>query len=118
MLREKLKDFKKEELIDAIMHLLGESISARGYRAYLKQVKNIVEFIENENLVDKISDKDDKKFDRGDKLFKGLPEQLEKVEKLQEKLLNIEEKVTVEESGGDNTIVSIIERYQSGKKGS
>jgi len=118
MLRDKLKEFSKGDLIDAIMHLLEESTTIRGYRAYLNQVNNIVEFIENENLVDKISDKDDKKFDRGDKLFKGLPEQLDKIEKLQEKLLNIEEKVKVTEDGADNTIVSVIERYQSGKKGS
>lgn len=68
-----LNKLSKEQLINCVRFLLGDDLEVRGHNAQKKQIKELVEWFEENSLVNNISDKDDKKFDRLKGFFTDMP---------------------------------------------
>lgn len=109
-LREDLEKFTKPQLIDGILYLLSEDIEVRGYNSYVSQVSNIITYCEENNLVSNISDKDDKRYDRGKSWLKEIPDMIASIKRIRKDLLSIEEKVKVKEDAGFNSIEAFLKK--------
>lgn len=93
-----LSKLTREQLEICVRHLLGESLEVRAFNAQQKQIQELVEFFEKNSLVDNISDKDDKKFDRLKAFFTDMPTRFAELKKWGEGITPIDftelEKVT------------------------
>ena len=89
--------------------MLSEDVEVRGYNAYMTQVENIIRYCEDNNLVDNLSDKDDKKYDRGKAFLKELPQMIGDVKRIRLDLLNIQEKTTLKSDVKFNSIISFLD---------
>jgi|TARA_B110000858_G_scaffold190967_1_gene239638 hypothetical protein len=99
--RDKLKGFKEEEYIEAIMQLCNSGIKTRAIAVQLKQLEDIIQYLEENSLVKNISDKDDKSFDRLKKILEDLDVYTNKIDLSQQQLieLNKEEDLSVVRKG-------------------
>lgn len=89
-LKENLNKCSKDELVDAILILV---LSRKGLaiKALERQADEIINYLNEYSLVEKLDDKDDKTFDRGKMFLKDLPELEARIESL--KLTHIPDKM-------------------------
>jgi hypothetical protein len=71
--RDGLGECSKEALVEAMVEFIFGR-KGKAVKAIEKQADNIVDFLNDTNLVEKISEKDDKTFDRGKMFLTDLAE--------------------------------------------
>jgi transcriptional regulator of heat shock response len=96
---ERLKGFKEEEYISAILALSSNSLKLRGYRAQKKQIEDIVVYLENHSLTTNIDDSKDKTWDRLKVFLDSLSNYLDKLEDIENKIIALEKEEKKEKKG-------------------
>lgn len=96
---ESLKGFKEEEYISAILALSSNSLKLRGYKAQKKQIEDIIVYLENHSLTSNIEDGKDKTWDRLKVFVDSLATYLDKLESVEEKIINLEKEEKKDKKG-------------------
>ena len=109
-----MKDYENktnEELIDIIRRLSSEGTSVRAYQAMKYQIDIMIEYLDENPLASKatIGDKDDKTWDRGQKLFDKLPEYVDKLKAAELNIAEVKSKYT--EKAAADSPEGYLERY-------
>ena len=87
-----LEKLNRQQLEDCVKVLLGGSLKIRGFNAQKKQLKDIIEFLEDNSLVEGIEDSKDKTFDRLKGFLDDMPDYFAKLDKMGESILPIDMK--------------------------
>ena len=106
--RSNLKEFTKDELIEVCILLADtENIRIRGIQGYAKQLKDMADFLNDENLVAGIEDSKDKTWDRGHKVMENFGEYLENLSAMEEKLLPEKQETVTKLSASKKSILEL-----------
>lgn len=92
----------KEELLDIIFKLTSSNTAVRAYEAYKKQIDKMVELLEQTDLatVHSLSDKDEKKWDRGKVLFEKLPNYIRDLKDMEAQITEVKSRYVKEAETG------------------
>jgi hypothetical protein len=77
-----------------------------------KSIDDIIEHLQNNNIVEKLNDKDDKSFDRGKILLKDLLDLVKDLEEAKMSPLNVEQSKDLKKKATGNSILSIIKQQR------
>ena len=108
---ERLNKLSKEQLIELVLKLNNTScLKVRIKTAYAKQVEGLATMLDEITLAtsESLSEKDEKKWERGRIIMKELPDYVAQLEKLEERLIPVsKDAVKLFEQGSDNSIESM-----------
>lgn len=105
---EDVRKLPEEKKVIAIMILLDTEMKIRAMKAQRKQIEGIIKHMEEHNLVDGISDKDDKSWDRLKSFVDNLDGLVEKYDSLQKKMIEMESTEKLTKKASSKSIVSFI----------
>ena len=105
---EEVNKLTSEKKTVAILTHLDNGMKMRAMKAQRKQIEGIVKYMEEHNLVDDISNKDDKTWDRLKSFVDGLDGLIEKYETAQKKIIQLENADILTKQASKKSIVSFI----------
>jgi len=112
-LRQKIDKLSTEQKSDALEYYLSDNRLNKAIKVLEKTIDDIIEHLENNNIVDNLSDKDDKSFDRGKVLLKDLLDLVKDLETAKASPLNVEQRKELRKRASGNSIMSLIESAQT-----
>lgn len=107
---KEIRSLTEDEKVAAIIQLLGTGMKTRALKAQQKQINEIVTYMEENSLVEKIGDKDDKSWDRLKSFVDSLDVLVEKYDSAQKKIINLDSSEEIRKKASNKSIINFLER--------
>jgi septum formation inhibitor MinC len=111
-LENKIQRLNDSQKTEALLFYLSDSRFRRALQVLEKSIDDIIEHLQNNNIVEKLNDKDDKSFDRGKILLKDLLDLVKDLEEAKMSPLNVEQSKDLKKKATGNSILSIIKQQR------
>lgn len=112
-LERKIERLTSEQKSEALLYYLSDSRFRRAVGVLEKTIDDVINHLENNNIVENLSDKDDKSFDRGKVLIKDLLDLVKDLEEAKMSPLNVEQSKEFIKKASGNSIMTIIKEQRA-----
>lgn len=115
-LRRDIDRLTNEQKGDALEYYLSDNRINRATKVLEKTIDDIILHLEENNIVEKLHDKDDKSFDRGKILLKDLLDLVKDLEETKMSALNVEKTKSFTKQSSSNGILAMIREQREQNK--